>query len=125
MQAKTILNDQLLIIPTPYDSDTSLGHIPIPPCPFSYTPSELLDVLLRTVTADSILFLGDSMEFEPLFAESDVDDVEVLPEEHTDTALWYSQSNIEIQIPVSQSIIPEESELSSMYIYPEGDPCTS
>lgn len=72
-----------------------------------------------------ILPVGDPMEFEPLFAESDVDDVEVLPEEHTETQLWYGQSEIEIQIPVAQPIIPEESELDPLYIYPEGESFTS
>lgn len=65
------------------------------------------------------------MEFEPLFAESDVDDVEVLPEEHTNTSLWYGQSNIEIQIPVAEPIIAEETELDPLYIYPEGESFTS
>ena len=65
------------------------------------------------------------MEFEPLFAESDVDDVEVLPEEHTNTGLWYGQSNIEIQIPVAEPIIAEETELDPLFIYPEGESFTS
>lgn len=68
--------------------------------------------------------IGDPMEFEPLFAESDVDDVEVLPEEHPEPSIWYGQSNIEIQIPV-EPIIPEESELDPLFIYPEGESFTS
>lgn len=61
------------------------------------------------------------MEFESLFAENEVDDVEVLPEEHNDRGLWFGQSDIDFQIPVPEPIIPQEGDFDPLYIYPQGD----
>lgn len=70
-------------------------------------------------------FTGDQMEFEPLYAENEVDDVEVLPEEHNETSLWYSQPNLEFQLPVPEPIIPQENEFNPLFICSQGDTFTS
>lgn len=49
------------------------------------------------------------MEFEALFAEGDVDDVEMLSPEADTSELWYTQSEM-------------NSRLNPIYYYPENQP---
>ncbi|KAK6635573.1 hypothetical protein RUM44_000826 [Polyplax serrata] len=65
------------------------------------------------------------MEFESLFTENDVDDVEVLPQEHNERSVWYDQPDIEFQIPVAEPIIPQGSDLNPLFLYPQEDSFTS
>ena len=65
------------------------------------------------------------MEFEPLFSDDVVEDVEVLPEEHNETQMWFSPPEIELQIQVQEPIIPQEREFDQVFIYPQEDTFTS
>lgn len=85
----------------------------------------IIVILFEMIQKTHFYLSGVQMEFESLFTENDVDDVEVLPQEHNERSVWYDQPDIEFQIPVAEPIIPQGSDLNPLFLYPQEDSFTS